>query len=104
NPRARVVPARPFGHEPERDGGRPEQEPDGPHRAQPTSEASAAPDSSRFEMNPSAGAAGSRGPKDAASRLEISTTIGGSSRAASRSATAKPSTSGSWTSRRTTSG
>src|SRR5438034_5765845 len=45
-----------------------------------------------------------RGPYASASRLEISTTAGGSGAAASRSATAKPSRSGSWISSSTTSG
>src|SRR5581483_7024002 len=69
-----------------------------------TSAESAEPESSALGMNPAAPLRATSGPKSAASRLETSTTIGPSPFPVSSAATAKPSTSGSWTSSRTRSG
>src|SRR5262249_29781842 len=71
---------------------------------QDTAAVSASPESSLFAMNLQEGLSSRRQRNDQALPLEVSTIAGGSARAARRSATAKPSRSGSWTSSRTIAG
>src|SRR5262245_390054 len=95
----------PFGQNSEADPEHQEREPTRSRAHQPaTAAARASPESSFFGMKRQPEFAANRHRSDATLRLEVSTTVDGTPSSASRSATSKPSMSGSCTSIRTISG
>src|SRR6266536_1810488 len=100
----RVVVERPLDCEPEADSDRQERQSEQTRQHHPAAAASASPESSLLGMKLQPGFPSSRQRTVAALRLEVSTIAGGGSASESRSATAKPSRSGSCTSSSTISG